>query len=88
MGILTTVLSSHLRTPHLILRNIKWRMPRTISSSNAIERSNLFGCEFTSPSLHCGIRYRRGEPFEMLHRRSLVIANSRWIELVRFSFFA
>ena len=36
MGILTTVLSSHLRTPHLILRNIKWRMPRTISDQQVV----------------------------------------------------
>ncbi|MDP7030609.1 MAG: sulfotransferase, partial [Phycisphaerales bacterium] len=31
MSILTAFLASHLRTPHLIPRNIRWRMPRTVS---------------------------------------------------------
>mgnify|MGYP003956663827 CR=1 FL=1 len=36
MGVLTTFLTSHLRTPHLIPRNIKWRLPRTISDQQVV----------------------------------------------------
>ncbi|MDP7030410.1 MAG: sulfotransferase [Phycisphaerales bacterium] len=36
MSALTAVVSSHLRTPHLIVRNIRWRMPRTVSDRRLI----------------------------------------------------
>ena len=36
MSALTAVVSSHLRTPHLIIRNIRWRMPHTVSDRRLI----------------------------------------------------